>query len=97
VRGGGAMTSRCPRRVAGLVVAEAAGAWVVRQPARGRVHYLNAAAALALELCTGDNEWPAIIDLVCAATGAPAGARAEVERVLQAALDEGLIVDGTAP
>jgi len=89
------MTARYPRRTAGLALDDAGGAWIVRQPGRGRVHYLNAAAALALELCTGDNEWQAIVELVCAATGAPE-ARPELERVLQHALDEGLIADGSA-
>ena len=91
------MTGRYPRRVAGLVEAEAAGAWVIRQPARGRVHYLTAAAALALELCTGDTEWQTIVDLVCAATGAPSEATTAVAQVLQQATDAGLIVIEPAP
>ena len=85
------MSARYPRRAPGLAFEEAGGAWMIRDAARGRVHYLNAAAALALELCTGNNEWQAIVTLVCAATGAPAGAEADVERVLQRAADEGLL------
>jgi len=84
------MSARWPRRAAGLALDDAGGAWVIRDTAHGRVHYLNASAALALELCTGDNEWTAIVELVCAATGAPA--RAEVERVLRRAAEAGLIV-----
>jgi len=85
------MTARYPRRADGLALEDAAGAWVIRNAAHGRVHYLTASAALALELCTGEIEWQAIVELVCAATGAPAEARADVERVLRQAADEGLI------
>ena len=48
------MSARYPRRAPGLALEEAGGAWMIRDAARGRVHYLNAAAALALELCTGE-------------------------------------------
>ena len=84
------MSARYPRRADGLALEAAGGAWVIRDAARGRVHYLTASAALALELCTGENDWPAIVELVCAATGA-AAARADVERVLRQAAGEGLI------
>ena len=85
------MSARYPRRAAGIVVAEADGAWIVRQPERGRVHYLNAAGALALELCSGALEWQAVVDLVCAATGAPESAPG-VAAVLQRAAEAGLLV-----
>ena len=91
------MSARYPRRVTGVVVAEADGAWVIRQPGRGRVHYLNAAAALALELCTGATEWEALVERVCAAAGAPPEAAPALAAVLQQAADAGLIVIGPAP
>ena len=85
------MSARYPRQAAGLRLREAGGAWVIQDAARGRVHYLSASGALALALCTGEVEWPAIVELVCAATGAPAATRADVEAVLQRAAEEGLI------
>lgn len=44
-----------PRRADDIEVNEVADGFVVYDPARDRVHYLNHTAALVLEFCTGDN------------------------------------------
>ena len=42
-----------PRRAAGVELSEVTDGFLVYEPARDRVHYLNATAALLLEVCDG--------------------------------------------
>jgi hypothetical protein len=83
---------RYPALAADVTLTEADGGWLVRQPGRGRVHYLNDSAALALTLCTGRNEWQEIVALVCGAAGRTADAGGDVDALLARALAEGLVV-----
>jgi hypothetical protein len=60
----GHLGSRCPRKADGLEVNEVVDGYVVYQPARDRVHYLNRTAVVVLELCTGSNDAAAITGFV---------------------------------
>ncbi len=79
------------RRAPNLDIRPLPDGYVVYQPARDRVHYLNATAALLLELCDGS---PCIDDLAellataCGADDVPAG---EVGRCLRQLLEEELL------
>ncbi len=42
-----------PRRSEGLEINEVADGYIVYQPGRDRIHYLNHTAVVILELCTG--------------------------------------------
>ena len=48
------MTDDRPRRVEGLEIEEAGDGFIVYQPDRDRIHYLNATAAVLFELATGE-------------------------------------------
>ncbi len=53
--GHGVIAERHPRQVEGLEISSAADGFVVFDPDRDRVHYLNHTAILILELCDGEN------------------------------------------
>lgn len=72
-------------------VSTAADGSVVWDASRGRVHYLNRTAALIVELCSGENSWGRIADLVQAAYGLRDRPEREVGRVLTALLDDGAL------
>lgn len=46
---------QCPSTVPGLEITPVADGYIVYQPDRDRIHYLNATAAVVLEFCNGRN------------------------------------------
>jgi len=43
----------CPKRIDGVTLEEVADGFIVHQPEKERVHYLNHTAAMILEMCNG--------------------------------------------
>jgi Coenzyme PQQ synthesis protein D (PqqD) len=82
---------RGPMQVGGVDIHEVADGYVVYQPDRDRVHYLNHTAALVLEFCTGDNSIDDIAGILQAAFELPALPDEQVEECLEVLRDEGLI------
>lgn len=80
-----------PRRVGSVEVQEVDDGFMVHQPERDRIHYLNHTAVLVLELCTGDNPPARIAELVAAAYGLPAPPVQEVADLLDKLRDESLV------
>jgi hypothetical protein len=80
-----------PRRAPGIRIDEVEDGCIVYQRARDRVHYLNATAALVLELCTGANSREEIVELVQLATGPGARQRKVIEGLVAHLRTEGLI------
>ncbi len=93
-KGGPAMpddTQRYPERAPGLEVNEVADGFIVHQPDRARVHYLNNTAAIVMELCNGRNaeaDLPRLLQLAYELSAPPA---TEVEECLKTLRREGLI------
>lgn len=80
------------RRADGLDVNEVEGGFVVYDPARDRVHYLNHTAVLVLEFCTGENSDEEIVALIQRAYDLPHPPEAEITDCLRNLTDEGLVV-----
>ncbi len=59
----------CLAQMSGLDVTEVEDGLVVFVPTTRRVHHLNVTATLVFELCTGDNDEAAIVQLVQSAFG----------------------------
>ena len=83
--------TRTPRRVDALEINPVADGYVIYQPDRDRVHYLNHTAVLVIELCDGATPAGDIPRLLKAAYELPAPPTAEVAECLTKLLDEGLI------
>jgi hypothetical protein len=84
-------TEQFPERVSGLEVNEVADGYIVHQPDRARVHYLNNTAAIVMELCNGRNaeaDLPRLLQLAFELSAPPA---VEVEECLTTLRREGLI------
>jgi hypothetical protein len=84
----------CPRRVAGVELSEVTDGFLVYQPERDRVHYLNPTAALVLELCDGSLPASDLPPFLAAAFSLPEPPRDEVAACLARLLGEGLLVSG---
>jgi Coenzyme PQQ synthesis protein D (PqqD) len=80
-----------PRPVAGIQVNEVTDGYVVYDPSRERVHYLNHTAVLLLELCTGQVKARDLPALLQKAYGLPEPPVAEVADCLEKLLQEGLV------
>jgi hypothetical protein len=80
-----------PQRATGLDIREVEDGFMIHQPERDRVHYLNHTAVLVLELCNGENSPARISELVRAAYGLAAAPEREVAEVLEKLRDEALI------
>jgi hypothetical protein len=81
----------CPRRAHGVEVTRVADGYIVYQPDRERVHYLNQTAAIVLELCEGTiaaREIPAFLQ---GAFDLPEAPTAEVADCLTKLFAEGLL------
>jgi hypothetical protein len=85
------MASDRPSVVDGLDVNEIKDGLVVYDPARDRVHYLNATAAVVFMLCDGTKDSTAIAGLVATAFALDAPPVAEVGECLAQLEDEGLV------
>ncbi|HEX5454573.1 MAG TPA: PqqD family protein [Stellaceae bacterium] len=84
--------SAAPMMVAGIEINPVTDGYIVYQPDRDRVHYLNQTAALLLELCNGRNPEADLPGLVQSAYGLAAPPIAEVAECLESLRGEGLIV-----
>jgi len=81
-----------PRHAPALDITEVDDGLVVFEPVARKVHHLNVTATLVFELCTGDNDDAAIIEIVKTAFGMEAAPVAEVTQVLGSLRAEGLLV-----
>ena len=80
-----------PERVEGVEVSAAADGYVVYDPAKDRVHYLNHTAALVLEFCTGEHTAEEIARLLQVAYEMPEPPVLEAGECLAQLRHEGLI------
>jgi Coenzyme PQQ synthesis protein D (PqqD) len=81
----------CPVTVEGIEISEVADGYVIFDPKRDRVHYLNPTAVLILELCNGQVAAGALASLVQSAFELPEPPAEEVAACLQTLVDEGLV------
>jgi coenzyme PQQ synthesis protein D (PqqD) len=81
----------CPRVAPGIQTNEVADGYVVYDPDRERVHYLNNTAVLVLELCTGKIKAADMPHRVQTAYNLPETPVVEVEECLQKLYREGLV------
>ena len=82
-----------PRRLDGLDVNPADGGFIIYQPEKDRVHFLNHSAVLVLELCDGHRSPDDIGGLVKSAYGLERIPEQMVEETLARLRSEGLIVE----
>jgi hypothetical protein len=80
-----------PKLVAGVEINKVADGYIVYQPARDRVHYLNHTATIVLELCNGENSPSEIAGLLQSAYDLAASPEAEVTACLQQLRAEELV------
>ena len=80
-----------PKRINGLQINPVEDGFMIYQPERDRVHYLNHTAVLVLEFCNGRNLATGLANLVKKAYNLPEAPEAEVEEILAKMEDEGLI------
>jgi hypothetical protein len=80
-----------PRLVKGLQITAVDEGYIVYDPSRERVHYLNQTAGLVMDLCTGKNSWNTIVGLVGKVFGLPRRPDRQVGDLLTELADEGLV------
>jgi hypothetical protein len=83
--------SDLPKLASGVEINKVADGYIVYQPSRDRVHYLNHTATIVLELCNGKNSPTEIAVLLQTAYDLPASPEAEVSSCLQQLIAEGLV------
>lgn len=81
----------CPRVSEGIEVNTVEDGYIVYQPDRDRVHYLNHTAVLLLELCDGKTTVAELPALLRAAYDLPEAPTGDVSECLAKLLEEGLI------
>lgn len=81
----------CPRAAEGIEVSEVADGYVIYDPKRDRVHYLNQTAVLILELCNGQVATSDLPSLIQSAYNLPEPPAEEVAKCLQTLFEEGLV------
>jgi len=81
----------CPRVSEGIEINKVADGYIVYQPERDRVHYLNHTAVLVLELCNGRTRVADLPGLIKSAYDLSAPPAAEVSECLAKLLAEGLV------
>ena len=81
----------CLSRTEGVEVNEVDDGYVVYQPERDRVHYLNQTAVLLLELCDGRTRAGDLAALLKSAFALPEPPADEVAACLASLVDEGLL------
>jgi len=82
--------TECPKRIDGLEINQVEDGFIIYQPERDRVHYLNHTAVLILEMCNGRNSSSEIARLVQTAYGLSDPPEKEVNEILAKMQDEGL-------
>jgi coenzyme PQQ synthesis protein D (PqqD) len=80
-----------PARAEGLEIHEVVDGFVVYDPARDKVHYLNHTAALVLQLCDGRNDSSSISKLLQTAYALSEAPFKEVDDCLDQFTREGLV------
>lgn len=80
-----------PRRAAGVELSEVTDGFLVYQPDRDRVHYLNPTAAILLEICDGSLAAAELPPFLAAAFSLAEPPREEVAACLAQLLAEGLL------
>jgi hypothetical protein len=85
------MMTEPPKLVAGIEINKVADGYIVYQPSRDRVHYMNHTATIVLELCNGKNSHAEIAGLLQTAYDLPAPPEVEVSACLQQLIAEGLV------
>ena len=80
-----------PERVEGVEVSAVADGYVVYDPAKDRVRYLNHTAAVVLEFCTGEHTVEEIVHLLQVAYELPEPPAREAGECLAHLRQEGLI------
>jgi hypothetical protein len=81
----------CPRPAAGIEINPVVDGYIVYDPTRDRIHYLNHTAVLLLEFCDGRRkagELPRLLQTTYDLPEAPVG---EVEAFLEKLFEEGLV------
>ena len=81
----------CPRPAEGIEINQIEDGYVIYDPARDRVHYLNHTAVLVLELCNGQVAARDLPALLQDAYGLPEPPVNEVAECLEKLLEEGLV------
>ncbi len=81
----------CPRVSEGIEINKVADGYIVYQPDRDRVHYLNHTAVLVLELCNGQTRAGDLAGLLKAAYDLSAPPTADVSECLAKLVEEGLV------
>jgi hypothetical protein len=81
----------CPRVAQGIEISEVSDGYVIYDPNRDRVHYLNQTAVLLLELCNGQVTAGDLPGLIQEAYDLAEPPEQEVARCLQTLFDEGLV------
>lgn len=87
----------CPLRVPDVELNEVTDGFLVHQPDRDRVHYLNPTAAFVLEICDGTRRASELPELVAEAFQLGAPPVDDVAACLTLLLDEGLVVGAELP
>lgn len=80
-----------PKLAEGVEINQVADGYIVYQPSRDRVHYLNQTAAIVLELCNGQNDPATIAGLLQTAYELPAAPLEEVTGCVSQLRAEGLV------
>lgn len=83
--------SEQPRQVPGIEVNQVPDGYVLYQPDRDRIHYLNHTAAIVFEFCNGRHSGEEIVRLLQQAYDLTAPPKAEIEACLADLRREGLI------
>jgi len=86
-----------PERAPGIEIREVTDGFVVYDPSRDRLHFLNLTATLLLESCDGNLRARELPELLAAAYGLAEVPSSEVENCLAKLLDEGLLVARNSP
>jgi hypothetical protein len=84
-------------RAPDIEVREVTDGYVAYDPARDRLHYLNATAAMLLEMCDGKLAARELPEIIAAAFRLAEPPTNEIERCIGKLLDEGLLIDRAEP
>jgi hypothetical protein len=81
----------CPQVSEGIEINKVSDGYIVYQPERDRVHYLNHTAVLLLELCDGKTRAGDLAELLKSAFALSAPPTSEVSECLAKLFEEGLV------
>ena len=81
----------CPQVSEGIEINKVSDGYIVYQPQRDRVHYLNHTAVLLLELCDGKTRAGDLAELLKSAYTLSAPPTNEVSECLAKLFEEGLV------